>query len=462
VRIALENTWALVLQASREEESWLDYYTSVEDTSWNARQSGEETRHRLYDTVLRRFPMGLVFGLRAAAKTAGVEVTFEDRRVKPCKPDLDSELTDWLRYYQREAVEAIARAGRGIIKVPTGGGKTEIFIGLTRAIPCEWLFIVNRIDLVRQTAERFRKRTGDTAGSFINGKWTRGTGNVTVSSFQTIQAGLRKPKTRGATYDFLQNFGAINIDEVHAQPADSCYMVTLACENAYYRVGQSGTPFDRSEVETLRTMGAVGPIVYEIPTQLLVQEGVLTPGKIQLVTHKHDVDPEDAFDTWYHTYNSRIVKNRDRNLKLVNMITKAAKPCLVFVDAIEHGNSLLKVIQQTGLRADFAYGQDFATVRDDKIKAIASGELDVLLCNVIFQEGIDIPELSSVVIAGGKKSIVAVLQRIGRGMRKHAGKTHFEVWDILDKGHRWLEKHAMLRRRAYESEGHEITLREAQ
>jgi hypothetical protein len=36
------------------------------------------------------------------------------------------------------------------------------------------------------------------------------------------------------------------------------------------------------------------------------------------------------------------------------------------------------------------------------------------------------------------------------------GKDEFVVWDVSDRGHRWLERHTRARRKAYEAEGYEI------
>ena len=81
----------------------------------------------------------------------------------------------------------------------------------------------------------------------------------------------------------------------------------------------------------------------------------------------------------------------------------------------------------------------------------------MLICSKIFQEGTDIPELRSVVIASGGKSVIEAVQKIGRGMRMSKGKgDSFEVWDIWDTGRKMLAKHAKSRRKAYTDEGYEV------
>ncbi len=95
------------------------------------------------------------------------------------------------------------------------------------------------------------------------------------------------------------------------------------------------------------------------------------------------------------------------------------------------------------------------------MKGLVRGDLDVLIASVIFNEGIDIPELRSVVIAAGGQSIIAALQRIGRGMRTAHGKDEFEVYDIYDSGNKWMEKHTKARLGAYRGEEFEVKMESA-
>ena len=90
------------------------------------------------------------------------------------------------------------------------------------------------------------------------------------------------------------------------------------------------------------------------------------------------------------------------------------------------------------------------------IKALEFHEVDVVVCSKVFQQGIDIPELRAVVIGGGGKSIIAALQRLGRGGRATENKSTFELWDVADEGCMWLRRHARARRKAYLSEGYQV------
>lgn len=249
----------------------------------------------------------------------------------------------------------------------------------------------------------------------------------------------------------------------HVLPAESFWKVTQALPNAYYRIGVSGTPLDREDQRSVFAVGALGPQVYEIPSAKLIEEGRLAKPNIRMVTAHQDFMEKDQFGLirrwgWAKVYREGIVRSKERNRILLAAVTKAEKPCLVFVKEIAHGRAFAKALQKRGIKADFVWGSDSLQARQQAVKRLVRGDLEVLVCSVIFQEGVDIPELRSVVIASGGKSIIAALQRIGRGMRRADGKETFEVWDVADEGNVWLKRHAKARRRAYQREGYAVSV----
>jgi late competence protein required for DNA uptake (superfamily II DNA/RNA helicase) len=173
--------------------------------------------------------------------------------------------------------------------------------------------------------------------------------------------------------------------------------------------------------------------------------------------------------TWTGVYGEAIVRSRERNVAVVEAVRRAAKPCLVFVQQIKHGRHLEERLRRAGVAVEFVWGKDDTRERRAAIERLVRSQSEVLVCNVIFQEGIDIPSLASVVVATGGASPVAAIQRIGRGMRVDAvtGKSTFEVWDFADQGcgcdgaHtgcRWIERHARERAKAYRAEGFEVAV----
>lgn len=453
MKISVGNSYSRIFDATYDELSWADEYMSVATTKYRPGQYGKvtyEARVRMLQRSTGLFPTGLLGPLQVQAGRNSISLVVEDGRDIPCPVDRNADLT-WLRDYQRVAVHAAVNAERGLIKVPTGGGKTEIFIGLTKVLPCEWLFVVHRTDLVQQAAARYHLRTGETCGFWEEGEWHKGSAHVTVATFQGLYTALKRKNPN--VLAFLKRVQAINVDECHAVPAASFYDVTMACTNAYYRFGQSGTPLDRGEVDSLRTIGALGAIVCRMQSDTLVKAGVLSPPTIHMVPC---VQKNTKSSTWAGVYRDLVVQSEHRNSMLADMAVHATKPALCFVEHISHGAALEKLMRARGLNVEFVNGHDWDESRRRAIKHLVQGKIDVLICSVIFQEGIDIPELESVIVGTGKASVVAALQRIGRGMRTAAGKTGFEVWDCLDMGQRWLANHAQSRLASYRKEGHTV------
>ncbi len=451
-----ENTaWSQLVDATPEERAWAEEYLSCDETRYNPVTGKRELGRFQMMQPNGLFPSGLLRGLRRAVVTDGLGVEVVDKRpAAPCVPDPNADLA-WLRPYQLEAVQAIVAHGRGLIKAPTGSGKSEIVIGATRALPCQWLAVVHRADLVQQMADRYALRTGLTAGTFTGGGWNPGDGNLTVSSFQAL---YKCAQERPAEFHaFMQRVGGIAVDEVHAQSAETYFFVTMACE-ARYRIGLSGTPLDRGDKESLHVIGALGPIIYQISTEVLTEAGILAKSVIRMVPVVQKPKSQWDFGGWAGVAKKFIVRSEVRNAAIVRAAVMAAKPALLFVERMEQGEALAVLLRAQGIPTDFAHGSFSVDERKAKVRRLLQGHHEVLICTVIFQEGIDIPALGSIIIGLGGKSVVAALQRIGRGMRMAAGKTTFEVYDLWDFGHPYLEKHAKERRAAYEREGHTVTI----
>jgi superfamily II DNA or RNA helicase len=387
---------------------------------------------------------------------------FEDT-TQPVERDPEADL-GWLRDYQAGAVEAVAARHRGILSLPTGAGKTEVDIGLVRAFPTRWLFLVNSTDLVRQAAERFEARNREhgvdlgPAGVIGEGKWSEGE-YLTCATFQTLARGLAKNEPR--TMRLLDRTLGLLVDECHTLPADSFLRVANAIPNAYFRVGQSGTPLARGDRKSSYAIGALGPIIYKVSSEKLVEEGVLSRAKVRMVKC---VQAENPSPTFQGVYGACVVRSPRRNALITELAKRAEKPGMLFVKEIAHGKAVVKLLERAGLKAEFVWGDHSVDWRKSHIKRLVQGHFDILVCSVVFQTGIDVPELRSIINAGAQKSVIATLQRAGRGMRierDRSGnviKDSFELWDVLDEGNEWLEKHAKMRKAAYMAEKYELIM----
>lgn len=462
--IAVGNVHALVTNATVEERAWLGEQLSFDNPKAqfaNRNGANMPTKFQLFEVFKSRFPAGLLPIVRDAAEEAGVTIEIGDARDAVCAPDDAADL-GWLRDYQREAVEQVVRKERGILHMVTGSGKTEVAVGLTRRLPCLWLFVVHRNNLVEQAAERYERRTFLTAGRIMEGQWDIPRECTFIcASLQSLYAGLKQGK--GRTLALLKHAEGLIVDECHTLPADSFKMVVNATTNARYRVGLSGTPLARGDRRSVEAIGAIGPVIYRIRPETLIDAGVLAKPTIKMLRCGHEVSDAETHQSWY---GEAIVRNATRNRLIAEAVNRSEKPCLVFVREIRHGKMLEKYLAKMGLQVGFTWGSHSVEMRKRSVRDLESARLDVLICSVIFQEGQDIPDLRTVVIASGGKSVIAALQRIGRGMRVAKGKDTVTVYDLHDEGcgdpackHRscrWHTEHTRERLAAYSSEGHDV------
>ncbi len=365
--------------------------------------------------------------------------------------------------FDLEVEEAEAFIANGI--AVHNSGKTEVIIAATLRVPVRWLVLAPRAQLVEQLADRYQKRIpGMPIGRIGEGKWEiPPDAQVVVATFQSLYADLAGGRGRALT--LLHGAQALATDEAHTVAADTFWRVAMHAENARIRIGFSGTPLDRGDKRNVLVVAALGPVIYKIPFEELAARGVLARPQITMVEVVH---PEMAAPTWQGVYGQAIVKSTARNRAVVEACRRVEKPALCFVREVRHGRDLVKALARVGVRAEFVWGTHSVDYRNTKIRDVVAGRLDVLICSVVFQEGIDVPDLRGIVVASGGKSVIAAIQRIGRGTRTVAGKTTFEVFDIADRGcgcsiatgHqscRWLAQHALRRDRAYRRESFSVT-----
>lgn len=459
---------AQVTSAFPEELNWLKGYLSWKDPQ--ARHSLMFKRklwdgmRTVWDPKNRTFPTGLASVVTRGAKKANHRVDLTDIRERPqVTPRPVPE--GWLRDYQTDAVAAALAPdpinglrGRGIVQCATGGGKTRIAAAIMWSLPGRWLFLVNSQDLLGQAAEAYGALTSEEAGRVGDGEFRPS--RVTAATVQTL---LARP---GASRLLLESCQGVIADEVHGAASNSFQEVLGKMTNAYYRYGLSATPLGREDHKDLMTVGAIGPIIFRAPASELVESGVLArptitflayPGEPRAYWRKVDALKSQGQErmAFQEAYRLGITDCMARNARVVDAIHESPKPCLAFVKLIPHGLDLKKMLTRVGLKADFVSGKDSREDRVSANQSLVRGDLDVLVASGIYNQGIDIPAVRSLVNAAGGKSSNLALQRLGRGTRKSAGKDEVAMYDFQDLGP-WLSRHAAGRRKTYERAGFDV------
>lgn len=131
---------------------------------------------------------------------------------------------------------------------------------------------------------------------------------------------------------------------------------------------------------------------------------------------------------------SKAVNNDEINALTVRAwLSRAAdrKSTIVFCVDLSHVASLTATFRQHGIDARFVTSDTHCQVRQERLEAFKAGEFPVLLNCGIFTEGTDIPNIDCVLLARPTKSRNLLVQMIGRGLRKHAGKGNCHVIDMV-------------------------------
>ena len=332
----------------------------------------------------------------------------------------------------------------GVIIEPTGTGKTVLAGGILSAYQVgkggpKALFLAHTKDLVHQAREEFKKF------GFKVGVWqgtTISSGDVIVATRQTA---VRKPNS-----DFEQ-FGLVIVDETHhiTEFKGDYFDILYRCKNTVSRFGFTATKPTTVEAKWALE-GAIGPIVSEKTIAEGNELGILAKPKIKLISYQGDeyTGIEKEYPQFYKSY---IVNNKSRNKIVVDIAEKEAKEgrsSLIFISKLEHGKMLEKLIKKRGLDCDYVHGASDADKRNKTKDSIQKKKSLIVICSVIWKEGVSIKSLNNVIMAAGGKDQKGVLQAIGRGTRLDEGKTEVNIWDFMDP-YRHLAEHSIGRIKIY-------------
>jgi len=238
-------------------------------------------------------------------------------------------------------------------------------------------------------------------------------------------------------------------DECQYAASETLQFIHKVSVSARHRFLLSGTPWrDTGDDILIEAVG--GRRIYDLNATTLIKKGFLIPPDIYMV----NVPVVRNVGTNYQqVYTNYIVDNDVRNELIMNSARKliaAGKKLLVLVVRVGHGKKILDMLSKE-FRAKFLDGGKSTKNRLETIKDMKEGKLDVLVASKIFDQGVDIPELDALILAGSGKSSGRALQRIGRVIRLSKGKEKAVVVDFFDNC-KYLKDHSESRIKIYESE----------
>ncbi|KAI0307989.1 P-loop containing nucleoside triphosphate hydrolase protein [Multifurca ochricompacta] len=385
------------------------------------------------------------------------------RRLLATQPQFHQPSPLTLRPYQEICLKACldahnSGASRIGVSLPTGAGKTAVFISLLsrleprrdRPNATRSLVIVNSIELAKQAAAQAQRQRPDWIVEIEQGRKHKASGdaNLTVATYQTLLEAGRLHKFSP------QGFKAIVVDEAHHAAAPSYRRIlsffhpeiqcpenhTHACpaRDVVPIFGFSAT-FSRHDGLALGSV--FERIVYHRDFLDMIREQWLC--NVRFTTVKANINLKDVTISTHSgdfsaTSLAHVINTETLNrLVIQTWLDKAAKErksTIVFAVNVAHARALTKTFQSAGVDARYLYSGTPNAERSALIEHFRVGDFPVLLNCALLTEGTDIPNIDCVIIARPTKSRNLFLQMIGRGMRlsPDTGKQDCHVIDFVD------------------------------
>jgi superfamily II DNA or RNA helicase len=256
-------------------------------------------------------------------------------------------------------------------------------------------------------------------------------------------------ETKNAIRRAVERASVAVFDEAHFLACDTIQSIFKASKNCCYIMGMSGTPW-RDDGADLLLESVCGPRVFDMSASELIDAGWLVPPKIAFV--EIPAPPEALPKSWKTVYSRYVIHNPVRNKAIIDAaktLVGMGRKVLILVRSLVHGKNLVDMADD--LSIFFVNGRLDSWTRADAKERFEAGEIQCLVASSVFDIGIDLPSLDALIMAGGGKSTVRVLQRIGRVIRIHDGKADAIVMDFMDNA-RYLNRHSSTRLALYETE----------
>lgn len=372
------------------------------------------------------------------------ELRFNDFKIEDCrKLPQNFSLLRWRnppdenRYYQNEMIALGEKHGRGVFESAVGTGKTNIMMGLVKAIGVNSLIVLPSSGLLDQTSRKLTNAFGKHAVCSISTKAVKSGKKMAPIRLATIQT-LASLMKSGLLMKVLRDVDAIFIDEFHHSGAESFTALLPELDHVYYRFGFTGT-FMRNDHRTLDMWGFLSNRLYHYPPFKATEEGFLTPVKM-LVTELEGEGNKD--------YAKEYKKNYCGGPELLGairaLIRKIPKDeqILILVDQKDGGGKIIhELLESHGIDNTYISGDDKKEVIGDTIESFNKKEIRILVGSKVIGEGIDVHSAQHLILANGGKSPIKLVQAIGRCVRLHPGKKKSYVYDFQFRNTNYLEKH---------------------
>jgi superfamily II DNA or RNA helicase len=408
---------------------------------------------RLFDILSSTLPRGLKTYLEKFCKERQYQLNIKETKNPLCiTEDKLLQFYDTLQVsvkkqavkmhpHQQQAILHALNQHRCVLISPTGSGKSLIIYVLVRFLQSvlksdrKILILVPTVGLVNQMeSDFFDYSKNDKYWSckkyiqkIMAGAEKELNKQIVVSTWQSI---YKLPKT------WFDQFDAVFFDECHQAKAESINFIGQKLLKAWFRIGTTGT-LDQAQAHRLSIEGILGPAIQFIQTKGLMNKGLLAKLGIDCIILKY-TDEEKQFikKQKYIDELKWIVTNEKRNEFIKELALRTKGNTLVLFNYVEdHGKPLAALLEAAGTdrKIYLIHGKTEAESREYIRKVIDRESNAILVASFgTTSTGINIVNLDNIIFASPTKSIIRLLQSIGRGLRVSEKKKTLKVYDIVD------------------------------
>jgi superfamily II DNA or RNA helicase/HKD family nuclease len=345
--------------------------------------------------------------------------------------------------FQKEILErllaerTIHNRYKNLVVAATGTGKTVIsafdFRRFRETNPrARLLFVAHREEILRQSLATFRgilrdQNFGDTS---IAGKIPSQIDHVFMS-IQTFNSSGFSDRTPPDYYDF------IIVDEFHHAAAAS-YQHLLSYYKPKILLGLTATPERMDNLDILSWFD--GRIAAEIRLTEAIGRNLLAPFHYFGVADSVDLDDVE----WSRgRYNQGVLSKRyTGNDTRAGLIADSLRKYVTEIDeiiglgfcvSIEHANYMATIFTRIGIPSVSLSSETGNDDRKSVLKRLRSKEIRFIFVVDLYNEGVDIPEVNTILFLRPTESMTVFLQQLGRGLRLCPGKECLTVLDFVGR-----------------------------
>ena len=383
-----------------------------------------------------------------------------DRAVAPEQGDaLDAplhflEVEPWP--HQREMLEKLAverdrhHRYKNLVVAATGTGKTIVAALDYKRLrdrdgDLRLLFVAHRQEILKQSLGAFRQvlRSGDFGELYVDGHRPDEWRHVFASVQSLAQADLEQVDPSA--------FDVVIVDEFHHAAAPT-YRRLL--ERLFQRdealaprhpprilLGLTATP-ERTDAEDILHYFD-NHIAVELRLWEALERGLLCPFQYFGLHDNSDLSSVRWSRKGYDTAELERVYTGDHarvNLVLEQVSQKhrnaATMRALGFCVSIAHAQFMAQRFTEAGLPSLAVSADTDSDTRKEALASLRAGRVRALFAVDLFNEGVDLPEVDTLLFLRPTESALVFLQQLGRGLRRHESKDCVTVLDFIGQAHR--------------------------